>query len=120
MGPLTAAKVWLAVKPIKRIRQALRNREARKKTELTGTAHMPSVLSDSQVEAELNERLDKVVKAAPKSWTMRLGVVVIALGTWVQTYPEAAQALMPDGWEGLIIAIIGGLSMIARSRTLGK
>jgi len=114
MGPLAAAKLWLAIRPIRRLKQAKRTRKARK-------AHKAApIVTDEQTEAEVKEFIARKAKGAIKSSTVGVAGLIVTAGIWMQANPEIIGAVVPDGFEGVTLAVVGLFVAIARLRTAGK
>lgn len=120
MDPVTIAKVWMVVKPFKRMKQARLRRKARKKAEKDGRKYIEPVVTDQEAEAEVKEVIARKAKGAVKSSTMGLAGLIIALGAWAQANPELLSAIVPEGYSGVAISAIGLAVGLARLRTAGR
>lgn len=115
MDPLTVAKLWVAVKPFKRMKQARLRRKARSE----GHEIVP-VITDAEAEVELKEAIKRKSKGAVRSSTVGVGALILAVGLWVQQNPDTLALVLPDGYQGHVMAVVGLVVILARLRTAGQ
>jgi hypothetical protein len=117
MDPITFAKLWMLVKPIKRIKE----RRAAKKAAREGTV-VPDITEELVIKETVIvfDKLKDKVSSGATSATIGVAGIIVALGVFLQTRPEIIQAIVPDNYEGLTLSLVGVLVALARLRTLGK
>lgn len=68
---------------------------------------------------KLKSFLGRKAKAATKSATMGVAGGLLALAAFLQSRPDVVEAVVGQGWGGIVVAVAGVAVAVARARTLG-